>query len=120
VLHRNNRTFRFCSPKGRDREREKFSLRAQSKHVDLISPEIFAANLFHVKLGHMFLFLDHGPRTMISLYGDYKIKAILNTFLAVAEAILFCVRGLKLKLSGEVIFGTAVIYSRLYMNTKFI
>jgi hypothetical protein len=102
----------------RKKEREKF--KAQSEHVDLISPEIFAAYLFHVKLGHTFKFLDHGPRAMISHYGDYKTNAILNILLAVAEATRFCVRDLRLKLSGEVNFGTAVIYSHLYMNTKFI
>jgi hypothetical protein len=116
VLHRINRRYRFCSPKGR--EREKFSLRAQSKHVNLIPPEIFAANLLYFKLGQKFLFLDHGERIMISRYRDYKTDAILNKLLPAAEAILFGVRGLHFKLFGEVNCGTAVIHSRLYMNTK--
>jgi hypothetical protein len=57
---------------------------------------------------------------MINRYRDHKTNAIFNTLLTVAEAILFGVRDLQLKLPGEVNFGTAVIYSRLYMNTKFI
>jgi hypothetical protein len=63
-------------------KRENFSSRAQLKD-DLLSPEISAANLFHLKLGHMLLFLDHCPRTVISCHRDYKTNAIFNTLLAV-------------------------------------